>query len=401
MIYHLISLLSLVVISGVSEGHELGAQYMSPGIPYRKGSSLQNTLSIYCYRGVPRRLVHIWQTVYISVSLQPEEYTLYHGSSPDVVYKKYEEHKSSWAGQFFTWKRKSIFLDPFSRSCVGIETANSYEVIINVIRIDFWKIILLICGICLFLAAPQLSSSPVFYYICGIALGISTSILITFYLISKLIPRKPAVFGFILGGWGVSFYLIHTLWNNIKNIALNYQREVLLYILVTGIISFIVCYRFGPVTDPRSKNLIKWALQVVALIAIFYSSAYQEMSVLCLLLLLLYYNFPASWTSSLLAFWKRRFPPKTKLLTEDEYHEQGARETVKALEELRKYCSSPECKQWKTVLSLREPVRFAQFVEGKSHLVDSEILEYESEARKAHYSLTDDEDSEAVYDDSD
>ena len=55
---------------------------------------------------------------------------------------------------------------------------------------------------------------------------------------------------------------------------------------------------------------------------------------------------------------KRRFPPKTRLLSEDEYHEQGARETVKALDELRKYCSSPECNQWKTVLRLREPIRY-------------------------------------------
>ena len=55
---------------------------------------------------------------------------------------------------------------------------------------------------------------------------------------------------------------------------------------------------------------------------------------------------------------KRKFPPKTKLLTDDEYHEQGVRETAKALQELRGYCSSPDCNAWKTVLKLKEPVRY-------------------------------------------
>jgi hypothetical protein len=46
-----------------------------------------------------------------------------------------------------------------------------------------------------------------------------------------------------------------------------------------------------------------------------------------------------------------------KLLTEEEYYEQGVRETAKALNELRGYCSSPDCNTWKTVLKLKEPVR--------------------------------------------
>lgn len=55
---------------------------------------------------------------------------------------------------------------------------------------------------------------------------------------------------------------------------------------------------------------------------------------------------------------KRRFPPKVELLSEDQYHEQGFRETQKALDELRGYCSSPDCNQWKTVLRLKDPVRY-------------------------------------------
>jgi len=54
---------------------------------------------------------------------------------------------------------------------------------------------------------------------------------------------------------------------------------------------------------------------------------------------------------------RRRFPPKPKLLTEQEYITQGAEETAKSLEELRKFCNSPDCNSWKMVSRLRDPKR--------------------------------------------
>ena len=51
------------------------------------------------------------------------------------------------------------------------------------------------------------------------------------------------------------------------------------------------------------------------------------------------------------------FPERRRLLTEDEYHEEGIRETRKALKNLQEYCSSPECSPWKTVLKLKDPVK--------------------------------------------
>lgn len=56
-------------------------------------------------------------------------------------------------------------------------------------------------------------------------------------------------------------------------------------------------------------------------------------------------------------FRKNKFPSKINLLSNDEYYDQGVRETAKALDELRKYCSSPECNQWKTALKIRNVKR--------------------------------------------
>lgn len=58
------------------------------------------------------------------------------------------------------------------------------------------------------------------------------------------------------------------------------------------------------------------------------------------------------------SFRYRLFPPKVKLLTELEFIEQGHVETKKALEDLRKYCSSPDCNVWKTVTRLKDPIRY-------------------------------------------
>ncbi|KAK7019359.1 hypothetical protein SK128_020211 [Halocaridina rubra] len=114
---------------------------------------------------------------------------------------------------------------------------------------------------------------------------------------------------------------------------------------------------------------------------------------------------------------RRRFPPKVRRLTEEEYIQQGNVETRKALEELREYCHSPNCNAWKTVSKLKSPTRFvefvgnpikrqritpkstqrrrfAEFVEGGSHLDDDAILAYESN----HLTPTrDDEDDDEQY----
>lgn len=60
---------------------------------------------------------------------------------------------------------------------------------IEFLGIDFWRVVRLGLGLFIFLSASRLSSNPIFYYICGIALGITTSIFIAFYLLSKLIPK--------------------------------------------------------------------------------------------------------------------------------------------------------------------------------------------------------------------
>lgn len=209
-------------------------------------------------------------------------------------------------------------------------------------------------------------------------------------MISKLIPRKPMMYGAMLGGWGLSFYFGQMVYENIRVILVTHQMYVFWYVFTSGVISFVICYRMGPPKNERSKNLIKWGLQTAAMLLIFYSSHFQEATVGINILIALIYHFPVQYIAKGKTYWKRRFPPKPRLLTEEEFNEQGARETAKALAELREFCSSPEAKPWRTMLKLRDPSRFASFIEGNSHLEDDEILDYET--TQADITYTDDSD---------
>ncbi|XP_011877136.1 PREDICTED: transmembrane protein 194A-like isoform X3 [Vollenhovia emeryi] len=94
-------------------------------------------------------------------------------------------------------------------------------------------------------------------------------------------------------------------------------------------------------------------------------------------------------------YWRNVFPEKRKLLDEDDYRQERIRQTRKALKELQHYCSSPECNPWKTVLKLKDPIRFAKFMEGESHLLEDEVDEHEEEISKIldKDDYTDDDDS--------
>ncbi|XP_025832391.1 nuclear envelope integral membrane protein 1 isoform X2 [Agrilus planipennis] len=350
----------------------------------------KDDFQIYCYKGRPKSIVYIWQSISLQIHSPSNNFVYYEGKSPEEVKKEYLDHHSRWMLNFFTWKQKAFKLDPFGVSCIGISSSEFYSIHLNVIRVDYWKILSLITGVILFLWADRLSVNPIFYYLCGISFGICASFLILIYFFSKLFPKKPMVYGVAVCGWTVGVYFAQLVWENMQIILLNYQMYVAWYILGTGLISFIVCYRWGPVTNQRTKNLIRWTLQGVGLLAVFFSSHFQEAAMGQVIILLTLHNFPDKWIKMTKTYWKRKFPPKVRLLTNDEYYQQGVRETTKALEDLRKYCSSPECNQWKTALKLKDVKRFASFIEGDSHISDDEILEYETAIQSTD--LTDEED---------
>lgn len=69
-----------------------------------------------------------------------------------------------------------------------------------------------------------------------------------------------------------------------------------------------------------------------------------------------------------------------RYLTEDEYLDQSFNYTQHQLEKLREHCqNSPKISSWKTVSKLADPKRFSNFVAGRRHVTQTELLEYEDE----------------------
>ncbi|XP_075971863.1 nuclear envelope integral membrane protein [Anticarsia gemmatalis] len=372
----------------------------------------KQAVDIYCFTGTSKNLFALWQTVKFHIKIKNDEFRQYIGPAPDEVYKEYTEDSYGWAvvNPFQKKPQKTVTVSLFTPTCMAVNTKERHSIDLQVLRVDIWRVLLMVTGIVLIFSSRALSGNPVFFYLCGIFVGVFASFMVLVYYVSKLLPKKTLTYGILIGGWTVGVYLFQQIWENIRTLILSYQTYMFWYTLIISFVSFIVCYRIGPPKNQRSKNLVMWTLQVVGILMIFFSSEYQEASAAVIITSMVAKYFPQSLINRIGAYWRKKFPPKPRLLTSEEYYEEGARETKMALENLRKYCSSPDCAQWKIMLKLNDSKRFASFVEGNSHLSDEEVVDYEAYAfslersRKYDHNSTrnmeiSDDDDDTDYDD--
>ncbi|KAI9590045.1 nuclear envelope integral membrane protein 1-like [Glossina fuscipes] len=359
------------------------------------GPFADDNLHTFCYRAKDKTIRRLFETVELRLNIEGDNYKQYDGATPEEVRKHYNQEQSLFSFTLFSQKRVRLHLSPFVSSCLGMASQNPYTLELKILRIDFWRVIQLLLGYLVFQYASNLSHNAIFYYVTGIVLGVFSSFMLLIWLTSKLVPRRPAMYGILIGGWTVGLWMIQLLWEHMQVIMVTYRTYVFWYIMITGSISFIVCYRWGPPTNQRSKNIIKWLLQLASLTMIYFSSFYEEATSVFIITVVASKCFPKSLWYKCRSYWLRKFPPKVRLLTLEEFDEQGVIETNKALEDLRKYAASPDCNQWKMMTKLRDPCRFAAFVEGASHL-KHEVLFFES----LKYSDADDENSDISMDES-
>ncbi|CAG4916736.1 unnamed protein product [Colias eurytheme] len=343
----------------------------------------KQSIDIYCYSGTAKNLLALWQTVKFNIKIQNNEFSQYLGDNPEQVYKDYTEDSYGWGAVVNPFQKKvyrSVSINLFTPTCMAINTKQRHSIELQIQRVDLWRVLIMVTGIALIFTSRALSGNPVFFYLCGIIVGVSASFMVLVYYVSRLLPKKTLTYGILIGGWTVGVYLFQQIWENIRTLVVSYQAYLFWYTFLAGFISFVVCYRIGPPRNQRSKNLVMWTLQLVGVFTTFFSSQYQEASAAIVIASLVAKYFPQSWLYAIQGYWRRKFPPKPRLLTSEEYYEQGARETKRALEQLREHCTSPDCAQWRVMLKLHDAKRFASFIEGNSHLSDDEIVDYESYA---------------------
>ncbi|XP_058499940.1 nuclear envelope integral membrane protein 1 [Solea solea] len=274
----------------------------------------------------------------------------------------------------------TININLFSkRTCFRIDpSANSQYNIKSIRKFDIYLFLVFLSGASLLVFADSLSRSQLFFYSAGMSTGMIASLIIVVFILARFLPKKSPFYLLIAGGWSFSLYTIQLVCRNLKIILQEHWNLALGYVVVVGFVSFAVCYRYGPLVDEKNINILSWTLQLFGLLLIYLGIQIWQVAVAIMLAALLSKNleYPVSlaviiWRKMRrIVHWK---PQPRRLLTEEEYQRQAEEETRRALEELRKFCNSPEFSPWKAVSRLQSPKRFADFVEGSLHLMPNEV----------------------------
>lgn len=370
--------LVLLCAGGTAAGPADGSTLLLEDHVYesRTFDGASGALVIYCNPGESPSYLALFKSLYIEFRLVPEHYSLFEGADADEVRSQHTSRLASWM-PLLPWRQSTIGFPTFRPHCVGLVSDDEFRFEFVVRQANYWKIFQLCLGVVLFFTVPSLCRNVLVFYSAGVTFGVLASLLLAVFILSRLLPRKSTAYGVLFFGWSLVLYVLQLLWSNLYDVLEQYKHLLAGYVAVSALVSFGVCYRLGPPSHPRTLDLLQWSLQLLSLGLVFLSSELREVTGAVVLVLLAAYNFPAAWSAKLRTHWKRRFPPEVKLLTEDEYLQQADVETRKELARLREFCASPDCKTWTVVTKLKNPVRFALFVQGQSHLADDEVLQYE------------------------
>ncbi|XP_073432955.1 LOW QUALITY PROTEIN: nuclear envelope integral membrane protein 1 [Dendrobates tinctorius] len=293
-----------------------------------------------------------------------------------------------------------------NKTCIKVhvnEADTRYTVTISK-DFDPKLVAIFVIGLFLFFYGDSLSRSQVFFYGTGMSVGMMASILILVFMLSRLLPRKSPFYMLLVGGWSFSLYIIQLVLKNFQEICREHWQYLLGYLGIVGFFSFAVCYKYGPLENERSVNLLNWTLQIIGLLLMYIGIQvrYVALAMIVVAFCTKHIEYPLRWIHSLYKtiVKSRSKPSPPRMLSEEEYRRQGEEETKKALEDLRVYCSSPDFQTWRMISRIQSPKRsehsrtmislngereeerrpwFADFVEGSSHLTSNEASLHEHE----------------------
>uniref|UniRef100_A0A4W4EEV3 Nuclear envelope integral membrane protein 1 n=1 Tax=Electrophorus electricus TaxID=8005 RepID=A0A4W4EEV3_ELEEL len=266
------------------------------------------------------------------------------------------------------------------KTCFRVDPADSstFYTVKPSRNFDIYLFLVFLAGTLLFFFADMLSRSPVFYYSAGISTGMIASLIILIFVLGRFLPKKSPFYVLMAGGWSFSLYVIQLVFKNLQLILKEHWHLAVGYATIVGFISFAVCYRHGPLEEERSINILSWTLQLFGLLLIYAGIQIQQVALALMVAAFCSKNIECAVCMAFSLYQKlkpklRWKPEPRQLLTEEEYQKQAEVETQKALDELRRLCSSPDFSTWKTVSRLQSPKRFADFVEGSPHLMSNEV----------------------------
>ncbi|XP_005918999.1 nuclear envelope integral membrane protein 1 [Haplochromis burtoni] len=336
----------------------------------------------FCYRNT---VLPTWRQTWTRIQVKVWSSKVFKVDTVEGEEELQELDRFSFWGWFQSLLREKhnetvINVSLFSKkTCFKVDPIGNAQYTVKPIRkFDIYLFSLFLAGALLFFFADSLSRSQAFFYSAGMSTGMIASLIILFFILARFLPKKSPFYVLIVGGWSFSVYAIQLVFRNLSIILREHWHVALGYVAIVGFISFAVCYRYGPLVDEKSINILSWTLQLFGLLLVYLGIQIQQVAFALIVAALFTKNlgYPvyllvAAWRKiKQYIHWK---PQPRRLLTEEEYQKEAEEETRRALEELRKYCNSPEFSPWKTVSRIQSPKRFADFVEGSPHLMPNEV----------------------------
>jgi len=357
--------------SNLTSFHLMSGQNNLVDISSTNGSSLTS----FCWNGVNPTVNSFWSSAHFQLQIGNDEYKVYFGVNNSEVERQANSRDTFWYPQLI-WKSKKLRFNIFKDCCYGILTAEPYQLHLQYQTVNFLLVFLTMFSITMFLLAPFLSRSTTVHYTAWITMGIFFSLVCLTFLLQKRF--RQSFFSWVFLAYSLSIYLMsNTLYSLNTMLSPTTLPWFVGYCLVTALVSWAALYRLGPPSHPRTLALIQWSVQGLSLVTMALSSYNTKASIAAALVLLLGYALPFGTLLSYLPRVRISFRrPKRQLLTEAQLMEQSDGETRLALERLRRYCLNSEGNAWGIVSKLRSPGRFAEFVEGGSHVTTEEVEEY-------------------------
>lgn len=287
--------------------------------------------------------------------------------------------------------------------------------------LSMWRVLPLMVGILIFFKAKTVTEQIGFHYTAGVSMGVGLFAIGLLIIIARLVPKRGFItfWGVIAGGTGFLSFLAAKFYSQASDFIETYPFLVIAYILISAALSFTACYWYeDSMKHPKYQRICCWFLQLIGLVLIGISSWNLKFNIFIGGVVLAiemfsygkrhgttWFNFmgkKANFTTesprnnvtisptpsqrpnffSPIANLRRipmRFRGATsvgpalfmekKFLTNDEYEDEGERETTNAIEQLKESISnSPN--PWKVLskLSKETQSKLIDFVETGDHL---------------------------------
>ncbi|GFR76043.1 nuclear envelope integral membrane protein 1-like [Elysia marginata] len=253
-------------------------------------------LCVLCYPGAARRWFRLWINPKMRINISDP------GSLPDVFYGSNvsEVVDRSSSTSYLRWPslwgqlRQEYGFSPFNASCIGVLSTKSYTVQFVVKNPEIWFVAYTGVGLLLFFLAPYWSRNKLFHYGTGMSIGVLGSVLIALFVLNKFLPQKVKTLGsfMLVVSTSASMFLLQHISFYINEVLLDYWQIVLGYVIVASMLSCAVMYRFEPLSNPRTLDLVSWGLQGLGLVLVYHGCQIPEMAVAVVLAACLVYYFP-------------------------------------------------------------------------------------------------------------